>query len=124
RTALLDMRAAGQQIVRQLRRAVRQNVTDDQRFQFAEEIRADAVLRHIFTKNDQRLDLAALDAAGDLFQIAAEFIAANAGQPGAVGVRVAIGAQQQLVAFAFARDGIREGAKLRRQLLEQPKLFV
>ena len=58
RAALFRMRTAGQNIMRQLRRRVRQNVADDERLQFAEQFRIDAVLRHVLAENYQRLDLA------------------------------------------------------------------
>ena len=57
-------------------------------------------LRHVLAENDQRLDFPArMPSAicGSLMPISAE---ANAGEPRAVGVRILVRADQQLVAFA------------------------
>ena len=83
--------------MRQLRRLVRQNVADDERLQLAKQLRADAVLRHVFAEDDQRLDRALGDAFGDLRQIDSDLAEANAREPRAVRVRILVRADQQLV---------------------------
>src|SRR5579884_2319165 len=73
RAAFLRVRATGQGVMREFGGGVRQNVAHDERLQFSKQIRADAMLRHIFTENDERLDAAVADAVGDLRQIRAHF---------------------------------------------------
>src|ERR1700679_179605 len=53
--ALLHMRAAGQNIMRESRRGARQNVADNERFQFSQQICADAVSRTAFPENNELL---------------------------------------------------------------------
>jgi hypothetical protein len=76
----LGVRAAGQQIMRQLRRRIRQNVAHDERFQFAQQIRANAASGHVFAEDNQRLDFATLNAFGDLRQVCSHRIGGQAGQ--------------------------------------------
>ena len=47
--------------------------TDDQQIEFADQVGPDAVLRHVFAEDDQRLDCAAAYALSDFWQIRAEF---------------------------------------------------
>ncbi len=101
--ALLRVRATRQQVMRKLGRPVRQNVADDQRLQFPEQVWTNAVLRHILTEDNQRLDRAIVDSVGDLRQVRSHLRGRNASQPGAVRIGIAVGAQEQLVGFAGAR---------------------
>ena len=120
----LDVRAAGQKVMRPLRRFVRQNVADDERFQFAEQFGVNAVLRHVLAEHNQSFDFADFDAVGDHHQFDAHAGLADAGEPRAGLVRIPVRIQQQLVAFAETPDGIRERAKLGRQLFKQPQFLI
>ena len=67
--------------MRELGGFARQNVADDERFQFAEQAGADAVLRDVLAENDQRLDFALLDAARNFRNLLAHFFPANSHEP-------------------------------------------
>ena len=111
--ALLGVGAAGQQVMRQPGRLVRQNVAHDQRLQLAEQVRADAVPGHVFAEHDQRLDAPAADAFGDLRQVRRP--SARRQMPvsrAPFAVRIPVRVHQQPVAFARARDRIGQRAEL------------
>jgi hypothetical protein len=52
---------------------IRQNITDYEGLEPAEQIRTDAMLCHIFPKNNQRFDLTGFDVVSDSWQVAADF---------------------------------------------------
>ena len=80
RAAFFNMRAAGQNVMCQLRRRVRQNVADDERVELREQIRANPVLRDVFAENDERPDFAARNSVRDLRNVCADLGETNSGQ--------------------------------------------
>src|SRR6202041_2058587 len=101
------------------RRRIGKDITNNQRLELAEQIRADAMLRHILAKNNQRFDPAGFDVAGDFSEVAPDLGKANLGQPRTIGVRVFIRAYQKLVALAKTRDGITGGTELGLQFCQE-----
>src|ERR1039458_5708405 len=97
--------------MRQLRRSIWQNIADDERLQLAEQICADAVLRHVLAEDNERLDFAARNPTGDLREVRADFGETNPGEPRAVRIWIFVRADKQLIGLANARDGIADGAE-------------
>ena len=79
----------------------------------------------IFAESDQRFDLAGSDRHPTISRSLAPGSVRHAQEPRAVGVWIAIGAEQNVVARTGARNDIDQiGRRALRELRRQPELFV